>query len=185
MIVLDKTFREETTLTTRASTRQDSVDRHVALWERELPWMDPLHEQVVARLMLLTKHLARSREAAFADDDLGRASFKVLLALRRLGPPYTAQPSELAEQLGLSRGALSALLSPLEEDGLIRRTTDPDDRRKVHVELTRAGKRAFDRHGRHEGRDEAALLDSLSVADQRRLSDLLRTLVLAVEETLV
>jgi hypothetical protein len=62
--------------------------------------MDPLHEQVVARLMLLTKHLARSREAAFADDDLGRASFKVLLALRRLGSPYTAQPSELADQLG-------------------------------------------------------------------------------------
>ena len=83
---------------------------------------------------------------------------------------------------GWSRGALSARLSPLEEDGLIRRTTDPDDRRKVHVTLTRAGKRAFDRHGQHEGRDEAALLDTLSVADQRRLSDLLRTLVLAVEE---
>ena len=64
MLVLGKTFGEETILTTRASTRQDSVDRHVALWERELPWMDPLHEQVVARLMLLTKHLARSREAA-------------------------------------------------------------------------------------------------------------------------
>jgi DNA-binding MarR family transcriptional regulator len=184
MLVLDKTFGEETTLTTRAGTRQDSVDRHVSLWERELPWMDPLHEQVVARLRLLTKHLARSREAAFADDDLGRASFKVLLALRRLGSPYTAQPSELAAQLGLSRGALSARLSPLEEDGLIRRTTDPDDRRKVHVTLTRAGKRAFDRHGQHEGREEAALLDTLSVADQRRLSDLLRTLVLAVEESL-
>jgi hypothetical protein len=105
MIVLGETFGEETTLTSRTGPRQDSVDRHVALWERELPWMDPLHEQVVARLMLLTKHLARSREAAFADDDLGRASFKVLLALRRLGSPYTAQPSELAEQLGLSRGA--------------------------------------------------------------------------------
>ena len=168
---------------TRARTRQDSVDRHVALWQRELPWMDPLHEQVVARLMLLTKHLARAREAALADDELGRASFKVLLALRRLGPPYTAQPSELAEQLGLSRGALSARLSPLEDDGLITRTTDPDDRRRVHVELTAAGREAFDRHGQHEGRDEAALLDVLSKADQRRLADLLRTLVLAVEET--
>ena len=167
---------------TRARTRQDSVDRHVALWQRELPWMDPLHEQVVARLMLLTKHLARAREVALADDELGRASFKVLLALRRLGPPYTAQPSELAEQLGLSRGALSARLSPLEDDGLITRTTDPDDRRRVHVELTAAGREAFDRHGQHEGRDEAALLDVLSHAEQRRLADLLRTLVLAVEE---
>ena len=162
-------------------TRNDSVDRHVAAWQRELPWMDPLHEQVVARLMLLTKHLARAREAAFADDEIGRASFKVLLALRRLGPPYTAQPSELAEQLGLSRGALSARLSPLEEDGLITRTTDPDDRRRVHVALTAAGRAAFDQHGQHEGRDEAALLGVLSRADEKRLADLLRRLVLAIE----
>jgi DNA-binding MarR family transcriptional regulator len=167
---------------TRARPRQDSVDRHVALWQRELPWMDPLHEQVVARLMLLTKHLARAREAAFADDDLGRASFKVLLALRRLGPPYTARPSELAEQLGLSRGALSARLSPLEDDGLITRTTDPHDRRQVHVALTEAGSAAFDHHGQHEGRDEATLLDVLSAADQKRLADLLRRLVLAIED---
>lgn len=161
---------------------RDSVDEHVARWSDELPWMDPLHEQVVARLMVLAKHLSRARESAFADDDLSRASFKVLLALRRLGPPYEAQPSRLAEELGLSRGALSVRLSPLEEDGLITRTVDAADRRKVHVRLTPKGRRAFDRHGRHEGRDEAALLGALSRADQRRLADLLRTLVLAAEE---
>lgn len=166
---------------TRGRTRRDSVDRHVAMWQGELPWMDPLHEQVVARLMLLNKHLARTRETALADDDLTRASFKVLLALRRLGPPYTAQPSELAEHLGLSRGALSARLSPLEGDGLITRTTDPRDRRQVHVTLTDAGSKAFDRHGQHEGKHEAELLDALSRADQERLADLLRRLVLAVE----
>jgi DNA-binding MarR family transcriptional regulator len=181
MVDLAKTFREETIPMPRSRRRQDSVDRHVALWQHELPWLDPLHEEVVARLMLVTKHLSRAREAAFADDDLGRASFKVLLALRRLGPPYTAQPSELAEQLGLSRGALSARLSPLEADGLITRTTDPRDRRQVHVTLTEAGSAAFDRHGQHEGRDEAALLDVLPRRDQERLADLLRTLVLEIE----
>ncbi len=165
-----------------ARARQDSVDRHVARWRQELPWVDPLHEQVVARLMLIAKHLARAREAGFADDDLGRASFKVLLALRRLGPPYTARPSELADQLGLSRGALSARLSPLEDDGYITRTTDPHDRRVVHVTLTQEGRAAFDRQGQHEGRHEAAVLAALSRADQKRLADLLRTMVLAIEE---
>lgn len=160
---------------------RDSVDQHVARWSEELPWLNPLHEQVVARLMAVAKHLARAREEAFADDDLTRASFKVLLALRRIGTPYEAQPSRLADELGLSRGALSARLSPLEAEGLIERSTDPHDRRKVHVRLTAAGKRAFDRHGQHEGADEAALLEHLSVADQRRLADLLRTLALAIE----
>jgi len=111
-----------------------------------------------------------------------RGATSLLLALRRLGPPYTAQPSELAGQLGLSRGALSARLSPLEADGLITRTTDPHDRRRVHVALTAAGREAFDRHGQHEGRVEAALLDVLTKADQRRLADLLRVLVLVVED---
>ncbi len=99
-----------------------------------------------------------------------------------LGPPYEAQPSRLADELGLSRGALSARLSPLEDTGLITRSVDPHDRRKVHVRLTAKGKRAFDRHGQHEGRDEAWLLDHLTRAGQQRLADLLRTLVLAIEE---
>jgi len=59
--------------------------------------------------------------------------------------------------------------------------SDRDDRRRVHVRLTAAGRRAFDRHARLEGRDEAALLSALSAPDQRRLADLLRELVLAIE----
>jgi DNA-binding MarR family transcriptional regulator len=70
----------------------------------------------------------------------------------------------------------------LEEDGLITRTVDPHDRRKVHVRLTAAGKRAFDKHGQHEGADEAWLLDHLTRQSQQRLADLLRTLVLAIED---
>jgi DNA-binding MarR family transcriptional regulator len=166
----------------RSAPGPDSVDDHVARWAAELPWLDSLHEEIVARLMYVTKHLAKAREDAFGDDDLTRASFKVLLALRRLGAPYEAQPSRLAEELGLSRGALSVRLTPLEEDGLITRTVDPHDRRKVHVRLTAAGKRAFDKHGQHEGADEAWLLDHLTRQSQQRLADLLRTLVLAIED---
>ncbi len=165
-----------------ARTREDSVDRHVARWAAELPWLDPVQEGIVTRLAFLTKHLDRSREQAFARGSLSRPAFRVLLALRRLGAPYTAQPSELAEQLGLSRGALSSRLGPLEDDGLVRRTTDPDDRRKVHVTLTAAGRRAFDRHARLEGSGEALLLAPLTNAERRRLADLLRTLLLAVEQ---
>ena len=166
-----------------AGPRQDSVDRHVARWRDELDFLDPVHEAVVARLMILSRHLAGTRDAAHADAALPRPSFKILLALRRVGAPYTASPSELADHLGLSRGALSARLGPLEDDGLVTRTVDKDDRRRVHVRLTAAGRRAFDRHARLEGRDEAALLAALSPADQRRLADLLRQLVLAIEGT--
>jgi DNA-binding MarR family transcriptional regulator len=161
--------------------QQDSVDRHVARWREELDYLQPVHEAIIARLMILSRHLAGSRDDAHTAAGLPRPSFKILLALRRLGAPYTASPSDLADHLGLSRGALSARLGPLEEAGLVTRTLDRDDRRRVHVRLTAAGRRAFDRHARLEGRDEADLLGALSPADQRRLADLLRELVLTVE----
>ncbi|WP_028652424.1 MarR family winged helix-turn-helix transcriptional regulator [Nocardioides halotolerans] len=161
--------------------KQDSIDRHVARWRGELDYVDPVHEAIVGRLMILGRHLSGTRAVAHADTGLDRPSFKVLLALRRVGPPYVASPSELAAYLGLSRGALSARLGPLEDDRLITRALDRDDRRRVHVRLTPKGRRAFDRHARLEGRAEADLLDVLSPADQRRLADLLHELVLAVE----
>jgi DNA-binding MarR family transcriptional regulator len=160
---------------------QDSVDRHVARWRDELEYLDPVHEAVMARLMILSRHLVNARDAGHASAGLPRASFKILLTLRRLGPPYTASPSDLADYLGLSRGALSSRLGTLETAGLIARTVDHDDRRRVHVRLTAAGRRAFDRQAKHEARDEAALFSGLSTADQRRLADLLRELVLATE----
>jgi DNA-binding MarR family transcriptional regulator len=160
---------------------EDSIDRHVARWGDELDYLDPVHEAVVARLMILSRHLSGTRQDAHTVAGLPRPSFKILLALRRLGPPYTASPSDLAGHLGLSRGALSARLGPLEAAGLIARTLDQDDRRRVHVRLTAPGRRAFDRHARLEGRDEAALLSALSPTDQRKLADLLRELVLVVE----
>lgn len=160
---------------------QDSIDRHVARWRDELDYLDPVHEAVMARLLILSRHLVTAREAAHATGGLPRASFKILLTLRRLGPPYTASPSELADHLGLSRGAMSARLGRLEEAGLVTRAVDRDDRRRVHVRLTAAGRRAFDRQAKHEARDEAALFSALSPADQRRLADLLRELVLAIE----
>jgi DNA-binding MarR family transcriptional regulator len=159
----------------------DDTDRHVALWSPELSWLNPLHEEIVGRLTSVTKHLDRARAEAHRDSALSRASFRVLMGLRRLGAPYTAQPSQLAEYLGLSRGALSVRLGPLEDRGLIVRAVDSDDRRKVHVTLTRAGHRAFDRHGEREGRGEAAVFDTLSTTDQRQLADLLRFLTLAFE----
>jgi DNA-binding MarR family transcriptional regulator len=163
-------------------TRRDSIDDQVDRWIEELPYLDPTHEAIVSRLMVVNRHLNRSREEAHAADDLARPSFKILLALRRLGRPYTANPSQLAAALGLSRGALSVRLAPLEEAGFIVRTVDANDRRRVDVRLTPKGGGAFDRHARHEGEDEAALLSALPKADQRRLADLLRTLVLEIEQ---
>lgn len=160
---------------------RDSVDRHVATWSAELDWLDPVKEAIFARLAILARHASQSRRASLDSDGLAHWQFKVLLTLRRLGPPYTASPSQLANLLGLTRGALSARLGPLEDAGLVTRTSDAGDRRRVHVALTGAGGAAFERQAGSEDLGEGRLLAALTRDEQRTLADLLRKLVVAAE----
>jgi DNA-binding MarR family transcriptional regulator len=160
---------------------EDSVDRHVAAWSKELDWMDPVKEAIYVRLAKLARHMSQVRRDTLDSDGLRHWQYKVLLTLRRHGPPYVASPSELADRLGLTRGALSARLAPLEEAGLIGRTHESTDRRRVRVRLTEAGHDAFELHAASEEADEVALLAALTAQEQRTLADLLRKLVVAAE----
>ncbi|MEV0741907.1 MarR family transcriptional regulator [Streptomyces sp. NPDC050549] len=160
---------------------EDSVDRHVALWLKELAWMDPVKEEIFFRLAILARHAGRTRRDVLDADGLKQWQFKVLLMLRRLGPPYETSPSHLAELLGLTRGALSARLAAVEEAGLIVRTHETGDRRRVRVRLTDAGNAVLEEHVAAEEAGELALLAALTPAERRTLADLLRKLVLAVE----
>ncbi|MGW3169506.1 MarR family winged helix-turn-helix transcriptional regulator [Streptomyces sp. NPDC001153] len=109
------------------------------------------------------------------------AQYKVLLMLRRSGPPYEAGPAQLADRLGLTRGALSARLGSVEEAGLITRTHETGDRRRVRVRLTEAGHAAFEAHAAAEDAGEGTLLSALTESERRTLADLLRKLVPAAE----
>ncbi|MET8445939.1 MarR family transcriptional regulator [Streptomyces sp. NPDC005209] len=160
---------------------EDSVDRHVAVWTRELDWLDPVKEAIIARLAILARHTAQMRRDTLDLDGLRRRQFKVLMTLRRTGPPYESSPSQLADLLGLTRGALSARLGPIEEAGLITRTHETGDRRRVRVRLTAAGHAAFEAHAAKEEEAEVALLAALTEGERRTLADLLRTLVVAAE----
>ncbi|MCX4594190.1 MarR family transcriptional regulator [Streptomyces sp. NBC_01549] len=159
----------------------DSVDRHVAVWAKELDWMDPVKEEIFVRLAILARRAAQARRDMLDSDGLQHWQFKVLLMLRRLGPPYAASPSQLADMLGLTRGALSARLGPLEGVGLIARTHHTADRRRVEVRLTDAGYAAFEQQAVSEDRGENALLSVLTPAEKRTLADLLRKLVVAAD----
>lgn len=52
-----------------------------------------------------------------------------------------ANPSQLAERLGMTRGAISKLIDRLAQKNLCERSSGGDDRRYQSVELTPTGKR--------------------------------------------
>jgi DNA-binding MarR family transcriptional regulator len=66
---------------------------------------------------------------------LSRTDMRCLDLLERLG---TRTAGQLADEIGISTGAMTFLLDRLEEAGMVTRRRDTDDRRRVWVELVPA-----------------------------------------------
>lgn len=94
-------------------------------------------QQLIAELVqesrLLTRQLLRYYDAMADQLGLHISDLTCLLILRDRG---RAGAGQLATELGLTTGAVSRMVNRLERAGLVRRTPDPDDRRRVTIELT-------------------------------------------------
>lgn len=58
---------------------------------------------------------------------------------------YSDSPAAVAEFLGLTKGTVSQTLALLQQRGLVAAEDDPDDGRRVHLHLTRRGRRLAER----------------------------------------
>lgn len=166
-----------------ADTPGDHVDhllQRLALLPREVE-IDLDVEGIVDRIGGINRRLKRGMEATLAEHNLSHPDWQVLSSLR-LVADHRSSPGELSHNLELSSGAMTSRLDRLEKEGLVRRLPDPDDRRGVVVELTEAGREAWDTAASVQGRKEAFFASALTKDEQRQLNDLLRKLMLAFEE---
>jgi DNA-binding MarR family transcriptional regulator len=106
----------------------------------------------------------------------------VLGGLRLAGEPYRSSPGQLAKHEELSSGAMTARLDRLEERGFVRRLPDPDDRRGVLVELTKAGLEAYFAAVDVQAAKEQAIAHALTERERAQLNGLLRKLILGFEQ---
>ena len=123
---------------------QDEVDDLVVAWRRERPDLDTSPMEVLSRVDRLARHVDGVRAAAFNRHGLEGWEFDVLAALRRSGAPYRASPGALVRATGVTSGTMTNRVDRLAARGLVRRDSDPDDRRSVRVELTSLGRTTVD-----------------------------------------
>ena len=90
-----------------------------------------------SELRMATFRLARRLRAERAIDAMSDGQFAVLAALKMHGPHTLG---ELADRERVSSPSMNRTVNCLEESGYLVRTPDIDDRRKVNVSLTDAGR---------------------------------------------
>lgn len=154
--------------------QQDGVDRIVEQWAAERPELDTTAMAVFGRVYRLAQVAGDEVARAYSQHGIGRPEFDVLATLRRHGAPFQLSPGALAAAMMLSSGGTTARLDRLEQFGLVRRESDPHDRRGVVVVLTARGKRVVDRAVVDGLAAQQALLEHLPARQQQQLADLLR-----------
>ena len=103
-----------------------------------------LPAELVASNLFLLKRLgfAAKQRSVAAYEEAGLTPYHhAILTVLDEGAPETQ--AAIADSLGYDRGTLVGLLDELEEQGLVERKRDPDDRRRHVVRLTADGKRTL------------------------------------------
>jgi DNA-binding MarR family transcriptional regulator len=137
--------------------------------------------QTEERTALVTELIQVNRAYQVAVEKLDEAFCRLIGVNRTDGrcldvidqhPGLTA--GDLASAVGLSPGAVTTALDRLEQRGLVRRTRDSKDRRRVTVEMTDEAKRkAWEAYG-PLGEMGAPIIDAMSDTDLETLIRFLR-----------
>ncbi len=129
-----------------------------------------LDAEDVARLRVALARIARALDRQSRGHALTRTQASVLGTAARLGP---IRISELAEIEGINPTMLSRIVAKLEDEGLLQRHADPDDRRAALVEPTAEGRALQERL-----RDERTrlLAEHLAALPQEHAAELLAAL---------
>ena len=157
---------------------EDNIDHLLAeLGDAGAP-IDLEVEGIVDRISTINKRVRAALKETLAEYGVTPEDWGVLTMLR-LRKQVRISPGALARDLDLSSGATTSRLDRLEGAGYIRRLPDPEDRRGVLVELTDAGRAAWESAIEVQGRKEAFFASALTKAEQQQLNALLRKLIIA------
>lgn len=138
-------------------------------FEDEYPGASALATECYANLvrtgdLLLELHNRQSRD----DHQLSRSARQVLAVVDGADGPL--EPTTIGERVLITTGSMTSILDTLEKRGLIRRIPHPDDRRKLHVEITPAAREILDDllPSLH-AREREVISSALSSREQREL----------------
>lgn len=165
-------------------TAPDYTDTVSAGWRGLMPDIDLQYPEAALRLLRIGRLVDRLIDTAAGDHGLVvSGDYEVLATLRR-SHPEPLQPAELAARTMVTTSGMTGRLDRLERSALIERRSNPVDRRATDIHITKIGIKTADAVFRTIVERETELFGALRRAELRTLSDLVRTLLLDLGDTL-
>jgi DNA-binding MarR family transcriptional regulator len=134
------------------------------------PFLDTMHEWIAVFMGRSMRNVMRySRESGWSMSQLG--------ALRAIHMKGTSAVSDIGDELGVSKAAVSQMLDRLVHEDLILRAEDPHDRRAKQIKLTDKGCQLI--HDFFTVRHSwlADLAEELSESEKEQISQALNILI--------
>ncbi|MGH3869176.1 MAG: MarR family winged helix-turn-helix transcriptional regulator [Pseudonocardiaceae bacterium] len=117
------------------------------------------------------RKMVSTRPAAWAGSEL---TLSQLIALHFISAKAPMTLLSLSEALGTRPPATSAMVDRLARAGLVRRTPDPDDLRRVLLAVTSTAAQMIGKIDPDTARQLQAVLSSMGAAAQRVLAEVLK-----------
>ena len=149
--------------------REQSPHEARALHAADFPYRSPLLANLSALILLWESPSLQGEILAKSGEALDQPAHSTLRHLLAWGP---MRPTALADALGTGASYVSKIVRRLEQDGLVKRSTDPTDRRASLITLTAKGEEAA--RGVYELGDRmiSEVLSGWSASDVRRYTEL-------------
>lgn len=144
--------------------------------------LDPSPLALFTRLQRVGLHLERLQAEAMAEIDMTFADYTLVATLHREPAPHVLPVSRLAELVLRPMGSITQVVDRLERAGLVTRRLDPDDRRRVLIELTAAGVDIAERGDKAYRVAREEVLAHIPEADTARIDAAVTALLLTLED---
>lgn len=130
-------------------------------------------------LLRMVQMVAPALEAAFGREvrkhaGIGKTEFRTLMLL--LSRDGCAAPSELCHFDHLGRANMTRVADSLVKQGLVTRTEDADDRRRIVLCITAKGRKLVARVAPQLAQGEAAVFEGIGMTQRRQVAGALRRL---------
>lgn len=161
-------------MATTGSGRPRPSSEADAAFQREYPGGSRTANEAIRALTQTHDTVLTFANEAMRRHRLSPAARQALGTLDGHGGPLS--PGEVADRLLLTPASITSLLDTLERRGLVTRTPDPQDRRRVLVEITEAGRAVVDEVVPEAVALQTAAMSRVSEIDRAHLVRILATI---------